>query len=317
VGHGRIVPLEGNTASLGGVRLSDADAARANMTRLANVDWDVVSPDYFQAVGLPITGGRAFTTDDRDGRPLVVIVNETFARAAWPGQSAVGQRFLHRTLQNRDGVPVNVVGVAHDATYRSIGEAPRPLVYLPYAQHPQTHVELFVKHAPGISIGRDARLAIASVEPRLPIVIMRSFEEATMVTLIPQRFAAWMAGSVGGIGVFLAALGLYGVVAFLVAQQTREIAIRMALGATQRDVRSAVLGRAARLGAMGAGLGLLLAWALGRVVQSLSLLVGVQPVDPLTFGGVVLLMAIVLFAASVLPARRAAATDPAVALRQG
>lgn len=213
------------------------------------------------------------------------------------------------------GEPIEVVGVARDAKYRSLSEPVRPFVYVPFAQHPHTRVELFVKHAPGISIGRDARAAISSVEPRLPIVIMRSFEDATTVTLIPQRFAASMAGVIGSIGMFLAALGLYGVVAFVVAQQTREIAIRMALGASHHDVRSAVFAQAARLGAMGAGVGLLMAWALGRLVEGQSLLLGVQPTDPLTFGGVVLLMLVVLFAATYIPARRAASTDPAAALR--
>jgi ABC-type antimicrobial peptide transport system permease subunit len=119
----------------------------------------------------------------------------------------------------------------------------------------------------------------------------------------------------GTVGIFLAALGLYGLAAFLVAQREREIAIRIALGASYSKVRSMVLGEAARLGLAGTAVGALLAWALGRVIQSLSLLVGVQPGDPITFAGVTLFMGFVLFAASYLPARRAAATDPAVALR--
>jgi predicted permease len=315
VAHGRIVPLEGNSASLGAVRVPGSTGTIAQR----GVDWDVVSPTYFAVVGLTLVDGRAFTAADREGQPHVAIVNEAFARAAWPDRSAIGQRFWRMTdergQREGEGESLEVVGVARDAMYRSLSERPRPFVYVPFAQHPQTHVELFVKHAPGLSIGREVRAAISRVEPRLPIIVMRSFDEATMVTLIPQRFAAWMAGSIGSIGIFLAALGLYGVVAFLVAQQRREIAIRMALGASHHDVRAAVLGQAARLGAIGAGVGLLIAWALGRLIQSQSLLLGVQPTDPLTFGGFALLMSLVLFAASYLPARRAAATDPAAALR--
>jgi ABC-type antimicrobial peptide transport system permease subunit len=127
--------------------------------------------------------------------------------------------------------------------------------------------------------------------------------------------AAWIAGSVGSLGVFLAALGLYGLAAFVVGQRTREIAIRMALGASPRDVRSMVLGQAARLGAIGMLVGVVLALGLGRLVQGVSLLVGVQRTDPATFGGMAMLMSAVLFAASYLPARRALSTDPAVALR--
>lgn len=132
---------------------------------------------------------------------------------------------------------------------------------------------------------------------------------------LPQRIAAWIAGSVGIVGVSLAGLGLYGLMAFLVAQRTREIAIRMALGATNGHVRSMVLKQAGRLGAIGALIGVGLALGLGQVIQSLSVLVDVRSTDPLTFAGVALLMGGVLLAASLLPARRASRTDPAVALR--
>lgn len=313
VAHARMIPLQGGRFSLGGVRipgLTDADKAPFVVE-----GWDVVSPDYFRTVGLPIVEGRAFVNDDRDGRPLVAIVNETFARVAWPGRSPLGQRFWQTDGRQDEGRPLEVVGVAKDAKYRAIGEPHRAFVYVPFAQQPQTRVELFVKHASGQSIAKDVREAISSAEPRLPIVQIQSFDEATALGLLPQRVAAWIAGGVGAIGVFLAALGLYGLAAFVVAQRTREIAIRMALGALPRDVRSMVLGQAARLGAIGAALGMVLAFGLGRLVQSLNLLVGVQPTDPATFSGMALLMGAVLFAASYVPARRAASTDPAVTLR--
>jgi hypothetical protein len=246
----------------------------------------------------------------------VAIVNEAFARVAWPGRSAVGQRFWQTDGRRKDeGRPIEVVGVAKDAKYRTIGEASRTFVYVPFAQHPQTRVELFVRHAPGLSVTEDVRAAITSVEPGLPIVLIQTLEQATAFGLLPQRVAAWTAASVGSIGICLAALGLYGLAAFLVAQRTREIAIRMALGASPRDVRSMVLGQATRLAGIGTILGLALAAGLGQIVQSLSLLVGVQPFDPLTFGAAAALMSAVLFAASDLPARRAASTDPAGALR--
>lgn len=327
VGHGRVVPLEGNSLRLGSIRVTGVgdggrgggkDGGRdgdADAGRLANTDWDIVSPDYFRAVGLPLVAGRAFTAADHDGAPRVAIVNEAFARTAWPGQPAVGQRFWQVTSEHKDGRPLEVVGIVGDARYRYINEPPRTQVYVPFDQQPQPQVELFVKHAVGQSVATEIRAAVAGVEPRLPVVLMRSFDEAAAVTLLPQRFAAWVAGVVGGIGILLAALGLYGLAAFMVAQRTREIAIRMALGASQADVRSMVLGQAARLGLAGTVAGLLLAAALGRLVQHLSLLVGVPPTDPLTFGSVALLLALVLFAASYIPARRAASTEPASALR--
>jgi predicted permease len=326
VGLGRVVPLEGSSFRMGRIRVAGADvgggaaggaggAGDARSARLADTDWDIVSPDYFRAVGLPLAAGRAFTSADREGSPRVAIVNEAFARAAWPGQPAVGQRFWQIAGAHEEEQPFEVVGVVGDARYRYINEAPRTQVYVAFEQYPQTKVELFVKHAAGQSVASDIRAAIAGVEPRLPVVLMRSFDEAAAVTLLPQRFAAWVAGVVGGIGILLAALGLYGLAAFMVAQRTREIAIRMALGASQADVRSLVLAQAARLGLAGTAAGLLLASALGRLVQHLSLLVGVPPTDPLTFGSVALLLAAVLFAASYIPARRAASTDPASALR--
>lgn len=313
VGHARMIPLQGGSFRLSGVRLPGVDEKTA--ARLNQADWDVVSPDYFRAVGLPIVEGRAFSDADRDGRPRVAIVNEAFARAAWPGLSAVGQRFWQIESRDDEGRPLEVVGVARDAKYRTLGETAVQLVYVPFAQQPLSRVELFVKHAPGLEVAGALRAAITDAEPTLPVVVTQSFDEATSLGLLPQRLAAWTAGIVGVIGVFLAALGLYGLAAFLVAHRTREIGIRMALGASRSHVRSLVLGQAARLGVAGAVAGIGLAFALGHLVESLHLLVGVEPGDPLTLGGPVALMGAVLFIASYLPARRAASTDPATTLR--
>ena len=319
-GHARMIPLEGGSFAIGRVRVPGAsDAALA---RLNDDNWDVVSPDYFRSVGLPVVDGRAFSGDDREGRPLVAIVNESFARIAWPGRSAVGQRVWQVQGGNRtkdgalnEGRPLEVVGVVKDAKYRTIGESPRAFIYVPFAQQPQTHVELFVKRAAGRSIERDVRAAIGSIAPDLPIVRVQSFDEAAAIGMFPRRLAAWVAACAGVIGIFLAALGLYGLAAFLVVQRRREIAIRMALGATQRDVRSMVLSQAARLGAAGSLAGVLLAAALGRFTQNANLLLGVTPTDPATLTVMTALMLTVLFAATWMPARRATSTDPASALR--
>jgi predicted permease len=312
VGHARMIPLQGGHIALGGVRVPGVD--ETTMARLADSSWDIVSPDYFRTVGLSIMRGRGFDARDRDGLPRVAVVNETFARLAWPDGSAIGQRFMQVLSQDKV-VPVAVIGIVKDAKYRMIGDGARPHIYVPFAQQPRTHVELFIRHQPGIGVGNAVRAAINTVEPNMPVVSIQSFDEASGLGLLPQRLAAWVAGVVGAVGVFLAALGLYGLAAFLVAQREREIAIRIALGASHRNVRTMVLGEAARLGLAGTAIGALLAWALGRVIQSLSLLVGVQPDDPITFAAVTLFMGLVLFAASYLPARRAASTDPAVALR--
>ena len=155
---------------------------------------------------------------------------------------------------------------------------------------------------------------MAQVEPNVPIVMLQSFDDATALGLLPQKLVAWIAGSVGTIGIFLAALGLYGLMAFLVAQRTREIAIRMALGASHaRHARRWCSSRPAMLGAIGGVIGLVLAAGIGTLAQ--VMLVGVPPIDPMSFGGTALLFLIVLAIAAWTPASRAAATDPATALR--
>lgn len=313
VAYSRMVPLQGGGLGLGWVRLPGADDAR--LRAVNDADWDTVSPDYFSVLQMPIVAGRAFTADDRDGRPLVAVVNESFARAAWPGQPAVGQRFWQAGNSTEEGRPIEVVGVARDAKYRMVGERQRTFIYVPHAQQPQSSVSFYVKHREGARSLADVRQAILTEEPGLPVLLSQSLDEATAIALVPQKVAAWVAGSVGVLGLFLAALGLYGLTAFLVEQRTREIAIRMALGATTGEVRSMVLRRAARLAVIGTVIGLLAALGAGSVVQSMSLLIDVRPTDPLSFVGLSSVLAAVLFIASDLPARRAARTDPAVTLK--
>jgi predicted permease len=319
VGHARMIPLDGSSFGIGRVRVPGA--SEATLARLNDDNWDVVSPDYFRSVGLPLVDGRNFSADDRDGRPLVAIVNETFARLAWPAGSAVGQPIwqVRGGTQAKDtsdeGRPLTIVGVVKDAKYRTISEAPRAFIYVPFAQQPQTHVRLFVKRAEGRSVERDVRAAIGSVDPDLPIVRIQSFDEAMANGLFPQRLGAWVAACAGVLGIFLAALGLYGLVAFLVAQRTREIAIRMALGATRDDVRRMVLSQVVRLSVAGSFFGVLLAVALGKLTRNVTLVLGVTAADPAMLIVMSALMLAVLFAATWLPARRATATNPAAALR--
>jgi predicted lysophospholipase L1 biosynthesis ABC-type transport system permease subunit len=181
------------------------------------------------------------------------------------------------------------------------------------AQQETSELQFYVRHAPGLQIGGEIRNVMAQVEAGVPLLMLQSFADAAAIGLLPQQLAAWVAGSVGSIGIFLAALGLYGLMAFLVTQRTREIAIRMALGASNQDVRSMILKQAGRLAIIGGTVGLALAAGISVLAQ--TLLVGVTPMDPLSFGGTAALFAIVLAIAAWNPARRAAATDPASALR--
>ncbi|MDP2322115.1 MAG: ABC transporter permease [Acidobacteriota bacterium] len=310
VATARMVPLQGGGFGLGA--LSVPGVTGPGQDGSWNADWDIVSADYFTTVQMTLAEGRAFTAADREGAPRVAVINETFARRLFPGRSAVGQQVMHH-FEEHEQRPLTIVGVAGDAKYRYISDGPRNFIYVPLAQQAFSEFSLFVRHAAGRPVTTDIRSAMTQVEPNVPIVLLQSFDDAVAVGLLPQRLTAWIAGSVGSIGVGLAALGLYGLMAFLVTQRTREIAIRMALGASEGNMRSMVMKQAARLGMAGVAIGMLLAGVIGTLAQ--SLLVGVTAIDPVAFGGTALLFAVVLAAACWAPARRAAATDPAVALR--
>jgi predicted permease len=310
VAYARMIPLQGSGFGLGSVRVPGVQGPYREGR--FDADWDIVSPDYFTTIRMPIVDGRTFNDGDRDGAPFVAIVSETFARQAWPGQSAVGRTFIQQMGENQER-PVEIVGVAKDAKYRYISSPPAPFIYVPMAQQETSELQFYIRHAPGRQIGGEIRNAMAQVEAGVPLLMLQSFEDATAIGLLPQQLAAWVAGSVGSIGIFLAALGLYGLMAFLVTQRTREIAIRMALGASSDDVRTMVLKQAGSLAVVGGGVGLLLAAGIGVLAQ--SLLVNVAAIDPISFGATALLFSIVLALAAWTPARRAAATDPASALR--
>jgi predicted permease len=310
VAAARMIPLQGSRFGLGSLSIPGVPGRESDGRW--DADWDTVSPDYFQTLSLRIVEGRAFTAADRAGAPRVAIINETFARRAWPGRSAIGQR-MNQRMSETEEQPLEVVGVAKDGKYAYISDPDHNFIYVPMAQQPMSEINFFVKHVEARPIAQDLRTAFAQVEPNVPILMMQSLDEATAIGLIPHKLTAWIAGSVGVIGVFLAALGLYGLMAFLVTQRTREIAIRMALGASDGDMQSMVLKQAARLSVTGGIVGLVLAGVIAMLFK--SLLVGVTPVDPLSFGGTALLFAVVLALACWTPARRAATTDPAVALR--
>lgn len=310
VASARMIPLQGSGFGLGSVAVPGGQGNRDD-GRFES-DWDVVSPEYFDTIGMPIVEGRAFRDSDTVGAPWVAIVSETFVKQVWPGQSGIGRVFTERTSDTEEK-QITIVGIARDAKYRYISSANAPFIYVPMSQQPIPVMEFYVRHAPGRQIAPEMRTVMAQVESNVPIVMLQSFDDATSLGLLPQKLAAWIAGSVGTIGIFLAALGLYGLMAFLVAQRTKEIAIRMALGASHRDMRTMVLRQAGMLGAIGGVIGLLLAAGIGTLAQ--VLLVGVPPIDPVSFGGTALLFLIVLAIAAWTPAARAAATDPAMALR--
>jgi putative ABC transport system permease protein len=268
-----------------------------------------VGPDYFATVGTPLVAGREFTANDKDDAPNVGVINETFAQRFWPGQNAVGKRF-------HDGGErlIQVVGVARNGKYQSYGEDPKLALFFPLAQRYSTSAALVVR-----TLG-DPKSAIASVrneiytlDSNLPVYEVKTLQEHLQLPLFPLHAAAAAVGSFGVVALILAAIGIYGVMAYSVSQRTQEIGIRMALGARTMDVWGMVLRHGIGITAAGMVLGLLCAFALARVVT--NLLYGVSATDPRTFILISLLLGIVALLACVIPARRATRVDPVIAIK--
>ena len=268
-----------------------------------------VGPGYFETMGIPIVAGRDFgATDDLRG-PNVVIVNEQVAEEVWPGENAVGKTI---SRQDRDWT---VVGVARNAVYYDIGEEPRAQTYHAFLQdfRPQMTFAIATAGDPMAMVGQVEQV-IRDFDPDMAIFNIRTLDDVVARELGQFRVMAILVVLFGALALFLSAVGLYGVQSFLVARRTREIGIRMALGAFERQVAGAVLGRGVALAAVGVGLGIITAYASAQLIQ--SLLFGVEARDPLTFAAVPIVLLLVSAAASLIPAVRASRVDPVEALRE-
>jgi predicted permease len=303
----RMIPLQGGGMGLGGLSPAGGDPARDSI----DADWNIVTADYFEVLRIPFRAGRTFTAVDREGAPAVAIVNETFAKRAWPNRSAVGQRLIRQTPDSRS--ELEVVGVVRDGKYRSLGEAPMAHIFVPHAQHPSGDMSLLVRRSSDASAVPAVRGVLRELAPDMPIVTAQPLSEAVAVGLMPQRVAAKLAGSLGFIGLLLAALGIYGVTAFSVAQRTREIGVRVALGAPRSTVLRMVVRQGMRLAVVGVAVGLAGGAALARLLS--SLLYGLGANDPVTFGAVAVIFCAIAGLASYMPARAALKIDPLRALR--
>ena len=269
-----------------------------------------VDPGYFDVVGIPIQVGRAVVHQDHATSQKVVVVNETLANRLWPGASAIG-----RTL-GFHGERVLVVGVARDSKYGTLTERKQPFVYLPLAQYSRPDQRLIVRTAlDPAALAPTIRDAVRAFDPALPPPLVTTLRRETSIVLFPQRVAATVTGVLGGVGLLLAAVGLYGLIAFSVGRRTREIGVRVALGAQRADVLGMVVREGMRLAGTGVVVGVLLAAAVTRLIA--GFLFNVSPLDGLTFAGMSALFVVVALVASYVPARRAAATDPLTALRDG
>jgi putative ABC transport system permease protein len=269
-------------------------------------------PGYFEILGMKLVRGRDFTTrDDKTATP-VIIISERTAREFWPNQDALGKRV---SVRGDKGPFLTVVGVVSDVMLGGPTESLRPVVYVPQLQYPDTKALTMIVRTNGEPgpLAEGLRREIKAMDPNLPIYDVRTMAELKQLKLSDRMNGATILGGFGGLALLLASIGVYGVMAFSVIQRTKEIGIRVALGARRRDVISLFVGRGMRLTAIGVAIGIALSLAMSRLLQ--GMLFGLTPTDAVTFAGVAALLGVVALVASWLPARRAARVEPMQALR--
>jgi predicted permease len=273
------------------------------------IDTVTVGADYFTTVGVPMVSGRAFSEDDVRHERRVAIVNQAMARLFWPGGPAVGRLIYSGSFESK---PYEVVGVARDHKVRSVGEPPRPYLHLP--ARPSQGIGLIVRTTtPAAGALPMLREAILKLEPEILFTEDVPAAQVAATTVAPTRIGAMVLGAFGALALLLAAVGLYGVISHSVSRRTREVGIRIALGAERSQVLRMVLGEGGRLALVGIGLGALAAAAVGRVLE--SLLYGVSSFDPIAYTLAAGLLLVVALAANLLPAFTAATIDPVRALK--
>jgi putative ABC transport system permease protein len=302
------LPLDGGRMGFGSLRIPGSPAAGPDDR--VRADWNIVEPGFFETLGVQLVRGRDFEPHDTLNAPPVAIVNEAFARAAWPGEDPIGRQVESDT--GNGATQRTIVGVAADARFMSVAEPAQPYIYVPLMQVYQGRINLLARTS-GRTVIPEVRSLIRSMNANLPVAEALTLADVTALGTIPQRIAAAIAGTLGVVGLLLAAMGIYGVTSYAVSRRTREIGIRVALGAEGRDVMRLLLRQGMVLAGVGVVIGLGLAAAGAQVIR--SLLYGVSGVDPVTFGAACALFVTVALVATWLPARRALKVDPMVALR--
>ncbi len=273
---------------------------------------DTEDEGYFETQGVPILHGRGFLASDNAEAPRVAVVNEQFARHYWPGADAVGK---HIRLDTRDGTPVEIVGVAQTIKYQTTTEKPMDFVYMPLAQHPIARMTLLLRSSGDpLQLVKPVKDIVRTLDANLPMLETRAYEEFYLNKAVKgPRTATNMVGAMGVVGLVLAIAGLYGLVAYNVSRRTREIGIRMALGAAGSDVLRLMMGKGLLLVGIGTAIGLVMGFALEQLMN--SMLFDAGGVDILAYVIVVPSMFLVTMLAAYIPARRASRIAPTQALR--
>ena len=277
-----------------------------NEEMVANTN--VIGPDYFHTVKTPVLAGREFTPADTADTQPVIVVNQTLARHYFPSGGAVGKRV------KISGEWRVIAGVVGDSKFFTIGEKLDPAIYLPIAQSSADSATFVIRTAGDPALyARAVEDAIHSIDPMLPVYAVRPMEIAISASYFGQRIGGSFLGFFGGVALLLAAIGLYGVLAYTVTQRSREVGIRMALGANRRDILNLILGQGMRLAGVGLVIGIAMALAVTRLMR--ALLMDVSPTDVATIAGVCALLAAIAMLASFIPAHRASRIDPILAIR--
>jgi putative ABC transport system permease protein len=277
----------------------------------------VATPEYFQTIGIPLKRGRSFTEDDRPGSPPVVLITESAARQYFPNEDPIGKTVTLGWSRGK-GTPRaggEVVGIVGDVKEAGLDEAEPPQLYMPYRQWPVQSMSVVLKTAvPPATVADAARRAVYATDSNMPAANVRTLEQIVARSISQPRFYTTLLAIFAGLALVLAAIGIFGVLSYAVAQRTREIGIRMALGAQERTVLGLVVRQALLLAAAGVGIGVILALGLSRSLVS-KMLFSTSPHDAATFVSVAALLGAVALVASYIPARRATRVDPIVALR--
>jgi putative ABC transport system permease protein len=279
-----------------------------------NVQSNFVGPGYFSTMGIPLIVGREFTDADTATSPKVIVINEKLARRFFAGRNPIGMHIAQGAGDNLH-FDMEIVGVVADSKWDGPRDTISPFLYRPYAQNPRLgHLAFYVRtQRHPLAMAATLRGVIASLDPNLPVNNMRTLDEQVSDSLFNDKLVAILSVSLALLAALLAAMGLYGVLTYVVARRTREIGIRLALGGQRADILLLIVGQGVLLTVIGGMIGVVTALGVARGIA--ALLYGVTPSDPLTFGGVIALLAVVSGAACYIPARRAMRVDPMVALR--
>jgi predicted permease len=281
--------------------------------KFLNADERVVAGHYFEAMEIPLRQGRFFNEQDDMTKPVSVIVDEYMAEQLWPGQNPIGKRIHIVELQSKDPWQT-VVGVVGRVKQDSLDSDPRIAFYVAHTQFPTRAMTVaFRGSASPSALLSNSRNELRNLDPDLPMYYVRTMEQRVDESLARRRFSTLLLGIFASVALALATIGIYGVMAYLVNQGTRELGIRIALGASPRNILSLVVRQGMALALAGVTIGLAAAFLLTRLIR--SLLFGVDAFDPFTFAGISLLLAIVTLLACYIPAQRAARIDPLISLR--